>query len=353
MVRVRSPNARRLGIVAMLAGMMLAPAMALGAPTSKEGVEEAELVRRGTEAFVHQDYEAARAQFARAYQLAAKPKTLLQLGLAELHSDHPVEAVAHLREYLTHTEQPADKLEAVRTKWLPRAEARTARLDIVAPAGAEVSIDGVLQGQAPLPSIVVCEGAHDVSARQGALEQTQHVSAHGGELVDVSIELTGPSPTDAAPSPSAANAASTPGPAPEPPPPTSSNAKWITVLATGGGAVVAAGIGIGFALASQQSSKDLQATRSLIDVASNPSQPAWNGNECYAPSSSTASLCSRLDGQSASQNRLATASNWAYGIAGVLGAASVASFLLWPGSSVHLQPMIGSRIAGLSAGRAW
>jgi hypothetical protein len=335
----------------MLGGMILAPALALGAPTSKEGGEEAELLRRGTEAFLHQDYEAARAQFARAYELAAKPKTLLQLGLAELHSDHPVEAVAHLREYLTHTEQPADKLEVVRTKWLPRAEARTARLDITAPTGAEVSIDGVVQGLAPLPSIVVCEGAHDVLARQGALEQTQHVSAHGGELVDVSFELTGPSPADAAPSPSVANAASTPVAAPEPTPATSSNAKWITVLATGGGAVVAAGIGIGFALASQQSSKDTQATRSLIDVAD--SQRAWSGSECSAPSSSTASLCSRLDSQSASQNRQATASNWAYGVAGVLGAASVASFLLWPGSSVRLQPMVGGRTAGLSAGGAW
>jgi hypothetical protein len=338
-------------MVAMLACVLLAPTMAFGAPPSKQDDEQAELVRRGTEAFLHQDYDVARALFAHAYELAAKPKTLLQLGLAELHSDHPVEAAAHLREYLTHTEQPADKLDAVRSKWLPRAEARTARLEIAAPAGAHVTVDGVLQGQAPLPSMVVREGEHDVSAQLGGLEQTHHVSARGGELVDVSFELTNPSPMAAPLPPPVAEAASTPGPAPETPPAPRTDAKWITVLATGAGAVVAAGIGIGFAFASQQSSKDAQATRSLIDVTAK--QPAWTGWECNPPSSSTASLCSRLGSQSISQSRQATASNWAYGIAGVLGAASVASFFFWPGSSLHLQPTVGVRSAGLSAGGTW
>jgi hypothetical protein len=347
-------QSRQVGALAvLLACFMVAPRASFGAPPAKgEGDEPSELVRQGTEAFLHRNYESARAAFARAYELDPKARTMLQLGLAELNSDHPVEAAAHLREYLTHIDEPADKLEAVRAKWLPRAEARTATLEITAPAGAEVSIDGSLQGQAPLRAIVVREGEHDVSAQLGDLEQTHHVSARGGQLVDVSFELTSPSPPAPPLSTSAANAASTPGPAPEPPPATSSNAKWIAVLATGGGAVVAAGIGIGFAFASQRSGKDAQAARTLIDAKANLT--AWSGSECNPPSSPSAgALCNQLDGQTSSQNRQATISNWAYGIAGVLGAASVASFFFWPGSPLRFEPTMGARSAGLSSAGSW
>jgi hypothetical protein len=331
----------------MLAFLALATPAAAGGPAPKASDEETELVRRGTEAFVHQDYDAARAAFARAYELQPKPKTLLQLGLAELHSDHPVEAAGHLREYLTHTEEPADKLDAVRTKWLARAEARTARLEITAPAGAEVAIDGAVQGQAPLSSIVVREGEHDVTARHQALAETRHIRARGGELVDVHFQLASDPAPAAAPSP-----VSTASGSPvtfEPPPKGSLDAKWIAVLATGSGAVVAAGIGIGFALASQQSAKDVRGTRDLLDMAPNP----WSGSECQSPSPSAAALCSRLDSQTSTQSRQATISNWAYGIAGALGVASVVSFLFWPSSSVRLEPTVGGRSAGLSAGGEW
>src|SRR5579862_6575179 len=114
-------------------------------PTATSGDDEAALVRQGSDCFLRHDYEGARVALLRAYGFAPRAETVLKLGVAELQSGHPVEAAQHLHEYLRHTEQPADKLDLVRTKWLPRAEAETARLDVFVPAGAEVLVDGVVQ----------------------------------------------------------------------------------------------------------------------------------------------------------------------------------------------------------------
>jgi hypothetical protein len=158
--------------------------------------EEQSLVRHGTECFMRRDYECARTAIGQAYALHPSADHVLKLGLAELQSGHPVEAVAHLREYLTHTQEPPAKLNAVRTTWLPRAEASTARLDVFAPTGAHIFIDG----SEPPPSshsspatiaalsIVVAAGSHDITSQNGTVVETRHITAHGGELVEIHFQ---------------------------------------------------------------------------------------------------------------------------------------------------------------------
>ena len=177
------------------------PSWAFGGPAAAREDPENERIRQAKECFLHQDYECARTALAQAYERSPQAATLLKLGLAELQADHPLEAAAHLREYLRHDEEPADKLDAVRAKWLPRAEARTARLDVVAPAGAEVLLDGVVQGRAPMASIVIRDGAHDVTARQGTVIEAQHVVARGGELVELHFQRVADPPPPPLPSP--------------------------------------------------------------------------------------------------------------------------------------------------------
>ncbi len=339
----------------MRARAVIALALAFSFPLPSRAAEDSApnaLLRRGAELFKQQDYEGARAAFAQAYELEPKAPTLFNLALSELNADHPVEAAKDLREYLTHAEEPAAKLESVRTKWLPRAEARTARLELFAPAGAEVLIDHVLQERAapgdaqPPPvstAITVAAGEHDVTARQGSVEESQHVLARGGELVEVHFQRL----PDAVPPPSTTSvgwfAAESPqdlGVRTAP-----SRAKWITVVALGSGAVAAAALGLHFGLTAQDQANNAGHLRA---------EPGFTSRVCSGVNGSSP-FCVELKSDVAANRQdwgIATAS---YVGAGVLAAAAAATGVLWKPKStaVVARPSVGARSVGLVLDGQW
>jgi hypothetical protein len=341
--------------------VLLAILLAYSWPTSSQAADEPTsnaLIREGAELFKHQDYEAARAAFARAYELDPKAATLFNLGLSELNSDHPVQAAAHLREYLTHADEPAAKLESVRSKWLPRAEARTARLNVFAPMGAQVAVDGVVQehgsvpeGQmgTPMASIVTAAGQHDVTARQGTVVETQHVVARGGELVELHFQRVPDGPEPASAIGQSVPASTEIGERTEG---TTSRAKWITVVALGSGAVIAAGLGVGFGIASNNKFIDVQGLHDQLDAG-----PPGMGGACSGASASTP-LCTKLKDDVAANRLDWTVSATAFVGAGVLALASVATWRLWrtdkpKAGSVLVRPTLSARSAGLVLGGQW
>jgi tetratricopeptide (TPR) repeat protein len=108
-----------------------------------DGGDAKTLVQAGAEQFTRMQYDAARESFAQAYALDPQAATVLDLALAELQTKRPVEAAAHFRAYLARPDADQDKRGAVEAKWLPRAEAQLARVQLVVPAGAQVLVDGV------------------------------------------------------------------------------------------------------------------------------------------------------------------------------------------------------------------
>jgi hypothetical protein len=335
--------------------MLMALILAWSWPTSSRAADESTsnaLIRQGAELFKHQDYQGARAAFARAYELEPKAATLFNLGLSELSSDHPVEAAAHLREYLTHADEPAAKLESVRTKWLPRAEARTARINVFAPVGAQLTVDGVIQEHgtamagptgSPMASIVIAAGEHEVSARQGTVVEAQHVAARGGELVEMHFQRI-----PDAPGPAAIGWVEN-GETRERADGASSRAKWITVIALGSGAVVAAGMGVAFGIASTNKASDVQSLHNDLAAGS-----PWATTECSGASGSSA-LCTELKSDVDANRQYWAFSAASYIGAGVLGAASVATWILWKPKSgaVVARPTLGGRSAGLVIDGQW
>ena len=331
-------------MVAMILASWPTLALAADDPTASA------LILQGGDLFKRENYEGARAAFARAYEIDPKAATLFDLALSELNADHPVEAAAHLREYLTHAEEPAAKLESVRTKWLPRAEARTARLDVFAPAGAQLAVDGAAaQGTktttgptgAPMTSIVVAAGEHDVSARQGTLSETQHVTARGGELVELHFQRVA-----AAPAPAVAIGWTGGGETRERADSGASRAKWITVVTLGSAAVVAAGFGVGFGIAATNKASDAQNLQ-------NGAGSSWSSSRCYGASASA--LCTQLKGDVDANRTYWTVSAASYVGAGVLGAASLATWMIWkpkPGA-VAARPMLGAQGGGVVVDGRW
>ncbi len=332
----------RIVFVAMIVTSWPTLALAADDPTASA------LIVQGGDLFKRENYEGARAAFARAYEIDPKAATLFNLALSELNADHPVEAAAHLREYLTHTDEPAAKLESVRSKWLPRAEARTARLDVFASAGTQLAVDGAVPQDAktttgptgaPMIAIVIAAGEHEVSARQGTLSETQHVTARGGELVELHFQRVA-----AAPAPAVAIGWTGSGETREHAEGGASRAKWITVVALGSAAVVAAGFGVGFGLAAADKASDAQNVRN---------SPGWSSSRCFGASAPP--LCTQLKGDVDANRGYWSVSAASYVGAGILGAASLATWMLWkpkPGA-LGAAPMLGAQGGGLVVDGRW
>src|SRR5258708_25951133 len=255
----RTMRARSLGRTTIATWLL---AVAPGLAHAGDNDRETEVLLQGTEFFLRRDYEAARVALRQAYAQEPTAETLLRLALAELHSGHPVESAGHLREYLTHDEEPGDRLEAVRTKWLPRAEARTARLNVLAPAGAQVLVDGAVQGQGPVASLLVSEGPHDVRAQQATVLETKHILATNGAPMPLQFQLVAEAPpwtvpaveSHDAPSPTHASAAEKTTPM---------TAKRVTFFALASSAVLATGVGLALGAVAHRESTEAQALQGI------------------------------------------------------------------------------------------
>jgi hypothetical protein len=313
------------------------------------------LVVQGVALYKDHKYGAARDAFAQAYVLDPQPGTLLNLALSELKADEPVQAAHDFREYLRHTDEPQPKLDSVKTTYLPLAESQIARLDIYAPEGAAIAVDGQPQAATllgddgePLAdgrslSMAVRSGEHEIRVSQGALVEVKRVAARGGEVMGVHFQrvadalLAEPPPRSEGPTASASSAPAQP------------MAKWIAVGALGSGALVAAGLGIGFSMAARNQASSSQALRSTVD-------PAGTGSACFGIASGA---CASLGDDVQAARRNSTLSTASYAAAGALGAASLATWMLWrPGSepgpkSAFLVPTVTPRGAGLLVTRDW
>ncbi|MGH7440839.1 MAG: hypothetical protein ACRENE_34605, partial [Polyangiaceae bacterium] len=170
----------------------------------------------------------------------------------------------------------------------------------------------------------------------------EHVAPKGGEAVEVHFQRLPDAPTTATaawvPARDAVDRAQA----------TPSRAKWITVIALGSGALVAAGMGVGFEVASGSNAADAQKVQNQLGATS-----AMNG-PCAGASGSSA-LCNRLRTDVDSNRLNWTISTASYVAAGVLGAATAATWILWRprGAAVSARPTVGAESAGVVLSGEW
>jgi PEGA domain len=170
-------------------------------------------------------YDAALAEFTRAYELNPSYKVLYNVGQVRVAVQDYAGALEAFQQYLREGggKISESRSEAVR-KELAKLEQRVARITVVTDInGAEVLVDDTLVGSAPLGSaVLVNSGARRVTVRHPEhLSQTQRVSLAGGENRKVTLLLT-PRATAEPPPPPAPVAAPPP---PALPPPTLEVAK--------------------------------------------------------------------------------------------------------------------------------
>jgi hypothetical protein len=125
--------------------------------------------------------------------------------------------------------------------------------------------------------------------------------------------------------------------------------KWITVVALGSGAVVAAGLGVAFGVASRNEANEVQSLHNEIAPGS-----AWTNTQSPCVGAS-GGRCAQLKTAIDANREDWTISAASYVAAGVLGAASLATWMLWKPKSgaVVARPAVGAQSAGLVLAGQW
>lgn len=301
---------------------------AAGGPTVATKKEQSDRVfGEGVQAFNAKDWKKAREKFAEAYALFPGPSSLFNLALAEEEGGALVDAIGHYRTYigLPDTAAVAKGRAEARAK-LAACQAKICRLDVRAPVGTAVRVNGkdaALQGSIveTLPGEQMVDLAHD------GVSKTRRSACGAGETVVV--EFNDPPTTVVIPAPTASTTASVP---PGPPPatetfrPTAGYVVPIVLFGTG-----AAGLALGAVFGASSSSAADDAEKRLAEGACTNAASASCGSARDAASSA------------GSRHTLSTAM-WIAG--GVLAAGGVVSFLLWPKSTrelraLRVQPTVG------------
>jgi hypothetical protein len=326
-------------------------------------------------------YEQARAAFLQAYALKKHPAVLLNLAWSSLKSGHALEAERYFKQFLAEGKDATEKQRADANDGLNQSATKLGRIDVVAPAGTEVTVDGDKVGATPLPDPILVEpGAHALKFKgaDGATDASS-MTVLAGEKIIARFTKTIPVAPAAAPEPTPAPPATEAEAPPPPPPPPEQTSKPaaevpekappstgshtgifaapqnMTPVVIGTLVVVAsAGLAIGASIAKQSAQNKANDTSNEIQT--------HGGISCVPPTPSSlpgiADACNRFISDSNDVNVDATIGNIAVGV----GIAALATTVIyWLAADKHsdsasaaidvapvLAPIVGRSEGGLS-----
>ena len=250
--------------------VLLGASSAFAAPATRAAADEdttvamaRERFKEGVAFFDQKQYDKARVAFLQAYALKKHPAVLLNLAQSELRCGHEVEAAKHFSAYLRETTTASDAERQAAEAGLNATRSSVALLDVnVDESGAEIYVDGSLEGVSPLPApLFVGPGAHNIEARKGGKTKTQQVNTSAGRqfMADLRFapKVTAPEAVVAPPKASANTAEQQPVPLAEEPEPSGRRKPFFAWLVSSPGGIVGLGLtgvglggGIGLAIAS-------------------------------------------------------------------------------------------------------
>jgi len=345
---MRAPRFTLALLIALAPGAYSAPVFAQAGAEDPITTMARARFKEGVDFYDKGEYEQARAAFLQAYALKKHPAVLLNLAWSSVKSGHALEGKKYFEQFLNEAKDATDKQRADANDGLSQAKAKLGRVEIQAPSGTDVMVDGDHTGTAPIADAVYVEpGAHTVKFKgPDGKTDTESVSVLAGQKAVA--KFSGPGGGGAAATPPPTTASNTPAPsepaAAPPSPPEQSNATPASPpkdTATGEGhasllappknivpAAVMLGIGVaGFATAAVMYFVKQSATNNQTDVAHTILANGGGGpnfscdNPPTAPKDFT-SICSAYNSDVSDVNADATVGNIAIGVgvAGVLGA---------------------------------
>ncbi len=252
MVRSRSGSAMGVGLV--LCVLVASGGEAMGAEPSKAPsdaalAEAALLYETGFAASREGSWERARASLLAAWKTAHHEQIAVNLGQAELKTGHYRDAAEHLSFFLREAKEAGEADRRAAEEMFKEARAKVGALRVaVEPVGAEVLVDNVSLGKAPLADVVFVDpGAHVITARQaGFVTAKADYKLDAGGTEEVSLRLARMNQEGLSPSPPT-DVLSTPPPRADV---IETGPKWWWIAAGVTGTAALAGVGTGLALMS-------------------------------------------------------------------------------------------------------
>lgn len=216
MHRFVSPSLTQLASATALLGALLLVPSPAHAQDDVTLTMARERFKEGVGYFDKKDFAKARVAFLQAYALKKHPAVLLNLAQSELRSGHEADAAKHFAQYLRDYKDATDAERQGAETGLTAAKALVAEVAVDVDAnGAEVYIDGDLEGQAPLPGpVFLAPGSHELNAKKEGKTAKTQVSAVAGQSSSVTLRLAAAGRT--APSGGAAPPSGGEGEAPPP-----------------------------------------------------------------------------------------------------------------------------------------
>lgn len=234
----------RLGAAAViLGGLLLVPAPAL-AQDDVTLTMARERFKEGVAYFDKKDFAKARVAFLQAYALKKHPAVLLNLAQSELRSGHEADAAKHFAQYLREHKEATDAERQGAETGLTAAKALVAEVLLsVDTTGAEIYVDGDLEGQAPLPgSVYLAPGSHEIQARKDGKSASSQMNAAAGQSSSITLKLAAPSAPAGGP---AAGGEATDAPQEDPEGPTHRKGFFPWLVSTPGAMIGAGLAGVG------------------------------------------------------------------------------------------------------------
>lgn len=162
--------------------------------TSDDKLREARAhLQQGQQFYEEEAFEAARAEFLRAYEMTRSYKILYNLALVTAQLNDFAGAYAKYAQYLREGgDEVASSRAAEVRKSMDKLRGRVAQIEVVAnAANATITVDDKPVGSAPLAeALMVNPGEHKIGgAAPGRQPAYKHVTLTAGEAVRVSLEL--------------------------------------------------------------------------------------------------------------------------------------------------------------------
>ena len=183
----------RVGGVVLVALSVVAAAAPRALAQSDDTVREARAhFERGLEFFNESRYDAALAEFTRAYELAPAPPVLYNVARVHEALGNAVQAADAYEQYMSESARMPASRRAEVERALERQRARIAHLTVSTNVeGATVSIDGVDVATAPLAEpLRLSAGEHTIGARAAGYDSTRRaVRLAGGDRRTLDLTL--------------------------------------------------------------------------------------------------------------------------------------------------------------------
>ncbi len=171
---------RRAPACLSLAAALLTFAVSASAETPQQIAENH--FKAGLKLYNQNNFEGARLAFLQGQAVFPRTSLLRNLALCELKTNRPLDALRHLRGYLS---DPASDVRDYAKKNLDDAYARTGHVAVRAVEGAALTIDGQLEGNAPFKEVLdVSVGKHVLETSLNDRHAKREVDAVAGAVVE-------------------------------------------------------------------------------------------------------------------------------------------------------------------------